>query len=87
MVTFINIVKLLIDSGTDVNSKASVSDDSHGRFFHIVKVLLEAGADVNLWASDCETALLKASATGNQEIVTLLLEAGAEVNGYSIEDF
>jgi len=79
------IVKLLIDSGANVNAFSSLNGQekletalyyaTQRGYIEIVKELLKAGADVNIGFS-----LLTASREGHTEIVRILLESGANVN-------
>jgi ankyrin repeat protein len=84
----LEIVKLLLEHGADVNAKtkegygytALHSAASNGHL-EIVKLLLEHGADVNAKTKyGGYTALHSATMNGHLEIVKLLLEHGADVN-------
>ena len=78
----VDVVKLLIKNGTNVNT---LDLDGSGKttlhFFSqrgdekIVKLLLEAGAKVEIQDSYGNTALHEASKAGHEKIVQLLLEA------------
>ena len=79
------LVKLLIDAGTDVN-KANANEwtplctaAANGRT-DCVKLLINAGADVNKADEDSETPLFTAAANGHAECMKLLIDAGADVN-------
>ena len=79
------LVKLLIDAGTDVN-KANANEwtplctaAANGRT-DCVKLLINAGADVNKADEDSETPLFTAAANGHAECMKLLIAAGADVN-------
>jgi ankyrin repeat protein len=82
----IDVVKLLIEAGADVNKK-----DKKNRYTvlmvassagqtEVAKLLIEAGANVNAQDNGGNTALLDASWRGETEIVKLLIEEGADVN-------
>jgi hypothetical protein len=85
MYEHIDIVRLLLEKGADVNIK-----DENGYnalmwasvrgYTDIVRLLLENGADINLQNENGYTALMLASVSGITEIVRLLLEKGADVN-------
>jgi ankyrin repeat protein len=91
------VVKLLIELGTDVNAIDSfgrtalmvvVSGNKlSNRCIKIVKLLLEAGAKVNIKDNWGNTALLYASSDGYAAVVKLLLEAGADVNIKDVEGY
>ncbi|OAP54807.1 hypothetical protein AYL99_11255 [Fonsecaea erecta] len=82
----VEIVKLLLDSGADVNAPGKRYSDtalqaaSAKGHVEIVKLLLDSGADVNAPGKRYGTALQMASAKGHVEIVKLLLDSGADVN-------
>ncbi len=81
----LDVVKLLLDRGADVNARdsrgytplLSASEMGH---LDIVKQLLEGGADVNARDSHGYTPLLLASQMGYLDVVKHLLEKGADVN-------
>jgi ankyrin repeat protein len=88
-----DIVKLLLEKGVDVNSKATENNitalfpASQNGHTEVVKLLLGKGADVNAKAtSDGATALWMASQNGHTEVVKLLLERGANVNVKKTDD-
>ena len=80
----IEIVKLLIEKGANVNYedwsdgdvKTPLTVASEKGHIEIVKLLIEKGADINN-----KTPLAAASEKGHIEIVKLLIEKGADVNG------
>lgn len=71
----IEIVKLLLEAGADINAEdgAALEKASYFGLIEIVKLLLDAGADV--YAGD-HCALHSAEWEGHGEIVKLLLEKG-----------
>ena len=78
-------VKLLIESGADVNGKAvggvtalinAASNDDH----RCLDLLIQAGADVNQPDDNGKTPLTSADFFGSAESLQKLLSAGAEVN-------
>jgi len=78
-------LKLLIDSGADVNvknkyGKTSLTIASYKGFTEIVKLLLESGADPNTQDKEENSSLIYASYKGFTEIVKILLESGADIN-------
>ena len=81
---YIEVVKGLIDLGTNVNIKTDKStaliDASWKSHSEIVKLLIVAGADVNMQNKSGYTALICAATNSNFEILKLLIEAGADVN-------
>jgi ankyrin repeat protein len=80
-----DIVKLLLEKGADVNPQGEDSDTPlcsacSGGHMDIVKLLLEKGADVNPQGEYSNTPLRSACYGGHMDIVKLLLEKGADVN-------
>jgi ankyrin repeat protein len=88
----IEIVKALIDGGTDINftgedpdafiknvSPALVQAAENGHF-ELVKLLLNSGAAVNAQGRNNSTALMNAADNGHKDIVKFLIKAGANVN-------
>ena len=83
----INLAKLLIAAGADVNaidnsSRTVLIRATENGSTEIAKLLIAAGADINATGNHGMTALMKAawSININTEIVKLLLDAGADVN-------
>jgi ankyrin repeat protein len=76
------IVRLLLDSGEDVNAYHWETTALHiavrKRDLQLVHILLSAGANVN--AEPHTTALQEAVGLGDMELVNVLLKAGANVN-------
>ncbi|KAL9096722.1 MAG: hypothetical protein Q9165_001210 [Trypethelium subeluteriae] len=81
---YIEIVKLLLDRGADVNAQGNYSNAlqaaSGGGYIEIVKLLLDRGADVNAQEGYHGNALKAASRQGYTETVKLLLDRVADVN-------
>lgn len=78
-------VKLLLDTGIDVNSKNSLGshaliEASWGGKEKVVSYLIQAKADVNLASSSQLTALSAAIAQKQEPVALLLLEHGANPN-------
>ncbi|RTE81542.1 hypothetical protein BHE90_003940 [Fusarium euwallaceae] len=72
------IVKLLIQGGADVNSRASDQYNcliraTQRNFYEVVKVLVECDADVNARGFVGETAIATAAKNGNLDIMRLLI--------------
>jgi ankyrin repeat protein len=80
----IEIVKLLIQNGADVNAgcqfdrTALMQACDYGNI-EIVKLLIQNGAEINATAFMGSTALMDACNSGNLEIVKILLDNGALV--------
>ncbi|KAJ7208577.1 ankyrin repeat-containing domain protein [Mycena pura] len=80
------IVRLLLDNGTDVNAQYGSDPNALWRACHssrkeVVQLLLDRGADVNQMSGiPGETALICASRGSDPEIVRLLLQSGADIN-------
>jgi ankyrin repeat protein len=80
---YINIVKLLIEAGADVNAKDLQGDSalmwaSYNSQLDIIKLLIEAGTDVNAKDIYGNTTLECAYRNGYKEIVDLLKIYGAK---------
>lgn len=80
---YLEIVKVLIKAGADVNAKSSrgsalIFAAKYGHI-EIINMLIKAGADVNVKDVYGETALMKAAKSSNAETVNVLLNAGAKV--------
>jgi Ankyrin repeats (3 copies) len=85
----LNMVKLLIDSGADINlrglafgqkDRASPLAASAARDEEISDLLIAHGADVNAPNSDNATALVRAVMVGKTNLVAKLLQKGADKN-------
>ncbi len=86
----IELIKLLIDSGADVNSK-SINDGEtalmifserfqKGDLMEIIKLLMEKGADINVKSFNDDTALSILAGRGFANEVNLLLSHGADID-------
>ena len=74
----IDVVKMLLKKGADVNKKnknglSPLEGASQEGYDHIVKALLENGADVNVEGG---AALRKAAWEGHLSVVKMLIENG-----------
>ncbi|RDW85731.1 hypothetical protein BP5796_04056 [Coleophoma crateriformis] len=81
----INIVKLLVEKGADINAadmngRTLLYRASENGHIDVVKLLLEKGADVNATDKNGWTPLCTASQHRHIDVVKLLLEMGADVN-------
>lgn len=76
--TYLGLIKLLIDHGADVNYYDDVSfsplfsliDLGNSR---LLKLILESGADLNIVNDELETPLIRAAKSGNLKVMTVLL--------------
>jgi len=80
----LNTLKLLLDSGAQVNLAAedrdstAILDSAIERNKDMVKTLIEAGADTNIQSKDGQTALIIVVGSGDDDIVEMLVKAGAD---------
>lgn len=79
----IDIVKLLLDRGSDPNlkdeySSAALIEASRFGFTEIVKLLLDHGADPNIRDNDGGGALIWAASNGHSDTIRLLIKHGAD---------
>ena len=78
-------VKVLLDSGTDINSKTQNGGTAlafaacFGKL-DVVRLLLDKGAEINAQDNNGASALNLASEQGHLEVVWALLAKGADVN-------
>jgi len=90
----VEIAKLLIDKGANVNAISASSDKSGGQETplmiaalrgntEIAKLLIEKGADVQAKNSEGWTPFIWAASFNQVETAKLLLEKGAEIDGKS----
>ena len=81
----IEIIRMLIEAGADVNGKDEWSDTAlmaTAEFGQAsaARLLIESGADIDATKPDLTTTLMIASRRGNLEITKILIDAGADVN-------
>jgi ankyrin repeat protein len=79
------VVKLLIDTGADINAQGgdygnALQAASAGGYEQVVKLLLNKGADVNAQGGRFSNALQAASYGGHKQVVKLLLNKGSNIN-------
>jgi len=79
----LDVVKLLIEAGADVNNKDKYGDtpliySSILGYLDITKILIEAKADINAKNNYGNTALIWALRNNHKEIVDLLKKYGAK---------
>ena len=81
----IDIVRLLIEAGADINKKDRNGASSFiyavikGNIV-IVRLLIEAGADTNIYDGDGMTPLMIAAENNDIPLVRLLIQNGADIN-------
>jgi len=90
MTKAIEMVKLLIESGADVNLSGTLGTPLMNAVTNvwnldIVKMLIDAGADLNTTDKNGKTALFYAYASGNDDAVNLMIEKGADTSIKDIE--
>ena len=86
----LEIVKLLLSHGADVNAQSSSGNtplmyacaSGHAE---VVRSLLEAGANVEDHNENGHTPLMEAASAGHVEVAKILLEFGAGINTHSNE--
>jgi hypothetical protein len=80
------VLKLLIQSGSDVNLTAddrgssALIDGTIGKHLNIVTDLIESGANVDVKSKDGQTALVIAVGADDEAVVEVLLKAGANLD-------
>lgn len=79
-----DIVKVLIQSGTDVNAKnkygnTALLEATQNGHKEIIKMLINAGADVNVQDKDGNSALIRAAQNDNLYIIKLLINFNANI--------
>lgn len=86
----IEMAKMLIDMGADINLQSSLGTPLMNAVTNIwnaeiVEMLIKAGADLNVTDKNGKTALFYAQASGNDDIVNMLIENGADTSIKDIE--
>ncbi|XP_033643957.1 ankyrin repeat domain-containing protein 17-like isoform X1 [Asterias rubens] len=86
----VDIVKLLIDYGADVNAQSSAGNTPlmyacSGGHEEAVKVLLDTAANIEDHNENGHTPLMEAASSGHVGIAKVLLERGAGINTHSNE--
>ena len=86
----VEIVKLLIDHGADVNLKGEawygpLHAAAMGGHVEVVKLLLDNGADVNIFHQD--KPLHFAAKNGHIEVAQILLAHGASINAKGTDEY
>ncbi|XP_034251058.1 ankyrin repeat domain-containing protein 17 isoform X2 [Thrips palmi] len=86
----VDIVKLLINHGADVNAQSSSGNTPlmygcAGGYSEVVKVMLEAGANVEDHNENGHTPLMEAASAGKVAVAKVLLDHGAGINTHSNE--
>ena len=81
----IDIAKLLIENGADINTQKEFGNTSlhlavREKNFDLVKLLIEYGADVNIKNNADWTPLHWTASNGYYDVAKLLIENGADVN-------
>ena len=81
-----DVVRLLIQSGADVDSRDNcgctpLMPASHAGYLDVVRLLLESGAVADSFDNYGWTPLMSALQGGHMDVVHLLLRSGAAVNG------
>ncbi|KAJ7826554.1 ankyrin repeat-containing domain protein [Mycena olivaceomarginata] len=85
---FLNIMRLLLDYGADVNAQGgrygnAIQAAVVGGHLDLAQLLLEHGADVNAQGGRYGTVAIQAAAVlGNLDFARLLLKHGADVNAH-----
>ncbi|XP_076458680.1 ankyrin repeat and KH domain-containing protein 1-like isoform X4 [Babylonia areolata] len=92
---FVDIVRLLLLHGADVNAQSSADDDTAGNtplhsaacagHTNVVKELIANGALVEVHNENGHTPLMEAASAGHVDIAQQLLAAGAGINTHSNE--
>lgn len=86
----IELVKLLINNGADVNWYKSGDTPLSGALLsgktEMAKILLNGGADPNIQISNGQTPLMFAIANNDTEMIKLLIDKKADVNLKSADD-
>ncbi|MCK5491819.1 MAG: ankyrin repeat domain-containing protein [Candidatus Omnitrophica bacterium] len=80
----LELAKLLIDSGTDINAKNDSGETALRRAvfgtLETFKLLIERGADLDIADNRGKTVLMECASRGGRDKVQVLIENGANVN-------
>ena len=83
----IEITRILIDSGADINVKAEDIEEftplhlaAYKNQKEIMKILIDSGADINAKDKGGETLLHRAAYDNQKEIMKILIDRGADIN-------
>jgi len=87
---FVDIVKLLLQHGANVNAQSSVGHTSLHRacssgYDDVVELLIQHNANLEHQNENGHTPLMDAASNGHVKVAKLLLDAGAGINTHSSE--
>src|SRR5262245_28454881 len=85
-------VRLLLESGADLNSKdehgqTALMNAAHAGQVELVRLLIEKGAELDITAKYNLSALMLSLVAHHTEVAQLLIEAGADLNIQSSRNF
>lgn len=76
---FLDIAKMLIDKGADINASI-INEAIKNHNLELIRILIERGADINSYWIERNPPLCAAAEFGSLEIVEYLINKGANVN-------
>lgn len=87
---FLDIVKLLLQHGANVNAQSSAGNTALHRssgsgYDDVVELLIQHNADLEHQNENGHTPLMDAASNGHVKVAKLLLDAGAGINTHSSE--